>query len=235
MADKIRAAGGQLFAVTSEPQRLADDAQNGWQISFETVGDPHHEIASNCRERGWLDLIVNPKTDAITGGENSKFSHPKGYFQPGVLALDKSGRILYRWRGVPTRSNIGGATERPTADHVFEHVSRSLAADTAPDSELDLDPTLDSRGIPWPLFVSVLVANGWFIRPKTFAAKPNGPPIKRRFLLAMARIPVFVGAWIAAFSLLPAMGVGIVLLAWAAWLTPGIRYINDQFQNVKAP
>ncbi|MFT4614560.1 MAG: hypothetical protein ACI9NT_001705 [Bacteroidia bacterium] len=23
--------------------------------------DPHHEIASGCRERGWLDLVVNPK------------------------------------------------------------------------------------------------------------------------------------------------------------------------------
>jgi hypothetical protein len=193
---------------------------------------------SSCRERGWLDLIINPKTDTITGGENSIFSHPKGYFQPGVLVLDKNGRILYRWRSVPTRSNMGGATERPTAEHVFEKISRSLAApasDAAQDAELDLKPKLDSRGIPWPLFVSVLVANGWFIKPKQFPARPDGPPIKRRFISALLRIPVFVGAWIAAFSLLPTTWVGIALLAWAAWLTPGIRYINDQFQNVKDP
>lgn len=224
--------------MTSEPQRLADEAKDDWQLSFEAVGDPHHEIASSCRERGWLDLIVNPKANLITGDENSPFSHPKGYFQPGVLALDKSGRILYRWRGVPTRSNMGGATERPTADHVFEQVSRALAAaapDVARDAELDLEPKLDSRGIPWPLFVSVLVANGWFIRPKPFPHQPGGPPIKQRFILSLLRIPAFVGVWIAAFSLLPAIWVGIALLAWAAWLTPGIRYINDQFQNVKAP
>jgi hypothetical protein len=224
--------------VTSEPQRLADDAKNDWKFSFEAFGDPHHEIVSSCRERGWLDLIINPKTDTITGQENSKFSHPKGYFQPGVLAVDKSGRVLYRWRGVPTRSNMGGAVERPTADHVFEQVSRGLnasAPDAAQDAELDLEPTLDSRGIPWPLFVSVLVANGWFIRPRPFDSRPGGPPIKRRFISALLRIPVFVGVWIAAFSLLPATWVCIALLAWAAWLTPGIRYINDQFQNVKTP
>ncbi|MDX1736556.1 MAG: hypothetical protein R3228_19410, partial [Halioglobus sp.] len=80
------------------------------------MGDPHHEIATACRERGWLDIIVNPKTDLFEKDETSNFSHPKGYFQPGVLAIDDAGRVLYRWRGIPTRRNMGGATERPTAN-----------------------------------------------------------------------------------------------------------------------
>ena len=34
------------------------------------------------------NIFVNPKTDLFEQDENSGFSHPKGYFQPGVLALD---------------------------------------------------------------------------------------------------------------------------------------------------
>lgn len=238
VVDKVRAAGGEVYAVTSEPQRLADDAKEDWQLNFETVGDPHHEISTTCRERGWLELIVNPKTDGLTKPKHSKFSHPKGYFQPGVLALDKSGRVLYRWRGVPTRRNMGGATERPTANHVFEKLSQAIEApaSAAPiDAELDLKPKLDMRGIPWPIFVSALTANGWFIKPKPFAHIPNGPSVKQRFMRALLRIPMFVAVWILALSLLPALWVGIAFSAWALWLTPHIRRINGEFQNVSPP
>ena len=138
IVDKIRAAGGEVYAITSEPQRLADDAKEDWQLTFETVGDPHHEISTTCRERRWLELIVNPKTDLFETPEASNFRHPKGYFQPGVLALDKSERVLYRWRGVPTRSNMGGATERPTANYVFDKVSKALE-EPASASAVDAD------------------------------------------------------------------------------------------------
>ena len=67
---------------------------------------------------------------------------------------------------------MGGATERPTAAYVFDNVSRELAVSAAPgeavDAELDTNPKLDSRGLPWPVFMSLLVANGWFIKPKPF-------------------------------------------------------------------
>jgi hypothetical protein len=238
VVDKVRAAGGEVYAVTSEPQRLADDAKEDWRLTFETVGDPHHEISTTCRERGWLELIVNPKTDTFTELKTSNFSHPKGYFQPGVLALDKTGRVLYRWRGVPTRRNMGGATERPTANHVFEKLSQALQAPASAalaDAELDLKPELDMRGIPWPIFVAVLTANGWFIKPRPFPHIPDGPSVKRRFMRAFLRIPLFIGVWILALSVLPVLWVGIAFSAWALWLTPHIRYINDQFQNVAPP
>lgn len=235
IVDKIRAAGGEVYAVTSEPQRLADDAKEDWQLNFETVGDPHHEISAACRERGWLELIVNPRTETFEKIKTSDFSHPKGYFQPGVLALDKNERVLYRWRGVPTRKNMGGATERPTANHVFEKLSQALenSTTTAPtDAELDLNPKLDMRGIPWPIFISVLTANGWFIRPTPFPHIPNGPSIKQRFLRAFLRIPMFIAVWVLALNMLPTLWVGIAFGVWALWLTPKIRYINEQFQNV---
>lgn len=227
-----------MYAVTSEPQRLADQAKEDWKLTFETVGDPHHEISRTCRERGWLELIVNPKTDGLTKLENSNFSHPKGYFQPGVLALEQTGRVLYRWRGVPTRRNMGGATERPTAGYVFEKLLEAVEGSpsaTPTDAELDLKPELDQRGIPWPIFVSALTANGWFIKPKTFTHTPNGPSVKRRFMRALLRIPLFIGAWILALSTLPTLWVAFAFAAWALWLTPHVRSINDQFQNMPPP
>jgi len=233
IVDAVRAAGGEVYAITSEPQRLADDAKENWELNFESVGDPHHEISAACVERGWLELIINPNTALFERDETHQFSHPKGYFQPGVLAVDKSGRVLYRWRGIPTRSNMGGATERPTAKHVHEKIKEALAAsDTTADAELDRDPPLDMRGIPWPLFVSILTANGWFIQPKTFAHLPKGPSLKTRFMRAILRIPFFIAAWVAAFWLFPPIWVGVALAAYALWLTPKIRYINAQFQTV---
>ena len=234
--DEIRSAGGEIYAITSEPQRLASMAQDVWELSFETVGDPHHEISDACRSRGWLELYVNQDVALMSRDESSIYSHPKGYFQPGVLSLDSEGRVLYRWRGTPTRKNMGGATERPTANHVFDNVSRALAAAPASgeraDAELDTKPRLDSRGIPWPLFMSLLVANGWFIKPKPFSFLREGPPVKQRARRALLRVPLFIAAWVVAFALLPSLWVGIALIAWAAWLTPQIRFINRQFQNV---
>ena len=238
IVDKVRAAGGEVYAVTSEPQRLADNAQEDWELNFECVGDPHQEISATCIERGWLQLFVNTNTDLQENFEGSKFSHPKGYFQPGVLAIGDGGRVLYRWRGVPTRKNMGGATERPTANYVYEKISAALegpASSEIADAELDDAPELDMRGIPWPLFVSVLTANGWFIEPKPFPHAPGGVSIQKRFLGAILRIPVFIAAWIVALYVFPAVWVGCAFAAWALWLTPRIRYLGTQFQNVKPP
>ena len=235
MVENIRAAGGEIYAITSEPQRLADAAEKDWEFGFESVGDPHHEISNTCVERGLLELIVNTHTE-LTAPAGSKFSHPKGYFQPGVLALDSNARVLYRWRSIPTRNNIGGAVARPTANYVFDSVSKALASATpdaaAADAELDTNPELDSRGIPWPLFMSLLVANGWFTKPQTFGYQPGGPSTNQKITNAAIRIPIFVGAWAIAFATLPTLWVGVGLVGWAAWLTPKVRFFNNQFQNV---
>ena len=238
IVDKIRAAGGEVYAVTSEPQRLADKAQEDWGLNFECVGDPHQEISATCIDRGWLQLFVNTNTDLQENFEGSKFSHPKGYFQPGVLALDGNGRVLYRWRSVPTRKNMGGAAARPTAKHVYSKLSaaqQAPASSDTSDAELDDAPELDMRGIPWPLFVSVLTAHGWFIKPKPFPHVPGGASIQKRFLGALLRIPFFIALWIAALYVFPTVWVGVAFAAWAVWLTQQIHTLGTQFQNVKPP
>jgi type IV secretory pathway TrbD component len=96
----------------------------------------------------------------------------------------------------------------------------------------DDNPVYDSTGIPWPLFVSLLLANGWFLRPVPFDQQIGGARIEVRLLKAGIRIPIFAAAWVAAFSVLPLWIPTLALAGWIAKITPGVRTINRRFQNV---
>ena len=48
MTEAIREAGGEIYAITSEPQALATNAQADWETGLEHVGDPHQEIEAEC-------------------------------------------------------------------------------------------------------------------------------------------------------------------------------------------
>jgi hypothetical protein len=249
----IRGAGGAIFGITSEPQTLASEAGESWGLQFPLVGDPHHEIADLCRERGWLDLYVNRHGDqhGMIARDIDPPTHPKGYFQPGVLALAREPgvlalarepgalarghRILYRWRAVPTRHNNGGATERPTPEHVRQRIEAALAAPGAPDAALDTPPKVGMQGIPWPLFVLLLLANGNFWRPKGFALQRRGPDdVGARARRAAGKLALFSAGWITAFAVLPAGWVLLALLAYAALAAPGIVEVHRAFQSVES-
>lgn len=229
VVEKIRAAGGEVFAVTSEPQSLASEAEQEWAFGFSAVGDPHHEILATCRERGWLDLFIQDA--ALLAKARSWVAHPKGHFQPGVLALEGRGRVLYRWRCRPARANAGGAVARPTPHHVWAELEARLEGPPG-DAPLDEAPELDHRPVPWPLFVASLLAHGWFVRPKPFPLGRAGDPPSASPAGVLPRIPAFVLAWVAAFWLLPAGWVLLALVAWVALVTPRVVEIQRAFQNV---
>lgn len=225
--------GGGVYGITSEPQTLAREAREVWSLSFETIGDPHHEIADELRRRGWLHLVVND-TDADFDNAGADWrQHPKGYFQPGVIAIARNGRVLYRWRSVPNRRNTGGAVHRPIPAHVWSETQEALARPAdSPNAPLD-DPPVDRRVAPWPIFVCLLLANGNFLRPRPFPIMRDGTMPTRRIKAAAWKIVAFLAAWGAAFTWLP---IGLVLLAlagWAAWITPGLRHVHRAFQNLK--
>lgn len=230
IVEKVRAAGGEIYAISSEPQGLSERAANDWELDFEAIGDPHHEIANSCSERGWLNLFVNERLEFLraSSGQPDDWTptHPKGYFQPGVLAVSANGRVLYRWRGVPTHSNMGGATERPTAVHVWSQIEQALAnGDAAEDAPLDTDPPLDSAGVPWPFFAAMLIAQGWFLNARGFESS-------RQFAIAGIRLLAFVAAWVAAFVWLPALLVTAALALWIVYITPRVRWVGREFQHV---
>ena len=219
----------------SEPQRLADDAKSEWELNFETVGDPHQEIAEQCKDRGWLELFINEQTSFITNTDE-RLSHPKGYFQPGVLGIDSNKRILYRWRSVPTRANIGGAAERPTATYVYKKLVESLEqTDSDKDAQLDGKPELDSKGRPFPVFVALLMANGWFIRPVPFLLTNSKLSALQRIKRAARRIPVFLALWIAAFLILPTNWVTTAAIAYGVWLIPIVVMVYRGLQHKSEP
>ena len=232
VVDAIREAGGEIYAITSEPQSLASYAQQHWETGFEHIGDPHQEISGECTDRGWLSLFTQDWGDTFAL-EAGWVSHPKGYFQPGALALSRTGRVLYRWRCRPNRRNIGGAVARPTAPHVWSRVQVALQeAPDAPDVRHDDDPVLDSPGVPWPVFVTLLLANGWFLNPMPFDQRTGKDTIPQRQRNAMLRIQFFVAAWAAACLWLPLWVVALAFASWVVKVMPGIRRVNEQFQNV---
>jgi hypothetical protein len=91
------------------------------QAAQATKASTTHEVGS------WVKAITHA---AMKNGirSSARMNRRRVDFQPGVLSLASDGRVLYRWRGRPTRKNMGGATERPTAEHVFNRVSSALAA-----------------------------------------------------------------------------------------------------------
>ena len=150
--------------------------------------------------------------------------------------MDASQRVLYRWRSVPTKKNIGGAVERPTARYVYDKVVKARgSSDKTEDASLDNQPELDSEGRPWLVFISLLMANGWFIKPKPFLLTNSSTPIAQRAKNARLRIPIFVAAWLLAAMMLPGTWVGLAAVAYGLWITPHIRLINQQFQNIEEP
>ena len=167
VVDKIRAAGGEVYAVTSEPQRLADQAHEHWALNFENIGDPHQEISKICSERGWLTLYANRGSlEFLQSGVDWEIEHPKGFFQPGVLALTRERRVLYRWRSVPSSENLNGTAMRPTPTHVWENTERSLmAGGSAGDALHDDSPVVDQRPPPEFFLLQPLLQTAGLLSP----------------------------------------------------------------------
>jgi len=229
--DQIHAAGGEVFGITSEPQTLATEAEVEWGTQFPVIGDPHHEIRKVCKDRGYLEVFYNEDDGHLR--ERSWASHPKGYYQPAVLAVHKSGRVLYRWRCVPRFSNMSGAGGRPEADYTWDKIQ--LALDTTEDSAPDLTPEMGSETVSWPKFLLILTAHGWFLRPRAFPLAREGDKGLVSPAKMMKRVYGFVVFWVILLFVLPLAWVGLAALVWLAVLTPGLIEIHRQFQNEPDP
>ncbi|MEM9177807.1 MAG: hypothetical protein AAGC67_21580, partial [Myxococcota bacterium] len=219
VVERIRAAGGEVYAITSEPQRLADEAHAHWALDFENVGDPHQEISRTVAERGWLTLYANRGDLAfLQRGATWQIEHPKGYFQPGVLALTREGRVLYRWRSVPSEANMQGTLARPTASHAWGGIEAALAAgEGAGDAALDDDPVIDRPPPPRLLFLATLLANGWFLGVRSLVYSPGETYGPERSAKVLPRWGLFVAFWVAAFAFLPTLAVALAFAGWGAW------------------
>ena len=224
---EIRAAGGEVFGITSEPHSLASEAEDAWEMSIPVVGDPNHEIREDLKSRQWLEIFFNPDFGHLR--ERAWSSHPKGYYQPAVIAIDKSGRVLYRWRCVPRYSNMSGAGARPEARYTWDRMRMALRDQS--DVELDKDPVMGAKDLSWFKFLVILTAHGWFLRPRAFPLLRDGHKAGVTPADAMRRAYLFLGVWILALWFLPVLWVGAAFTVWLLALTPGLIEIHRQFQN----
>lgn len=227
MIDEIQAAGGQVFGITSEPHSLAIEAEESWELPFPIIGDPHHEIRERCKNKGWLDVFYNEDYGHLR--TRSWASHPKGYYQPGVLALHKSEQVLYRWRCVPKFSNMSGAGARPEAIYTWDQIKDGMQAKE--DAVLDRSPVMGAKDLSWFRFLLIMTAHGWFIRPKAFPLKRDGDKDRVSPAAVMPRVYGFLALWAAMLIFLPLSWVGVAALSWAIAFTPGLIEIHRQFQN----
>jgi hypothetical protein len=89
----------------------------------------------------------------------------------------------------------------------------------APDAAPDDNPPLDIPEVPWPMFVAMLLANGWIVRIVGFDKKPGEDDnLERRARTAMLRIAGFAALWIAGAVLLPVWAVALLFAAWLAMI-----------------
>ena len=227
VVDEIQAAGGQVFGITSESHSLAVEAETSWELPFSIIGDPHHEIREQCKEKGWLDVFYNKDYGHLR--TRSWASHPKGYYQPGVLALHKSQQVLYRWRCVPKFNNMSGAGARPEAIYTWDRIKDGVQQPN--DVALDQNPEMGAKDLSWLRFLLIMTAHGWFLRPKAFPLKRDGDKDRISPAAMMPRVYGFLALWAILLVFLPLSWVGFAALAWAIAYTPGLIEIHRQFQN----
>ncbi len=143
---------------------------------------------------------------------------------------------MYRWKSRPRNDTLGGAVCRPTATHVWDNVKAELAKPTdTPDVPLDDAAILDSKSPPRILFLGMLFANGWFLKPNFFiykTGKESRSDLMKRMRTAQLRLLFFMVAWIAAFALLPIWIPAVALVGWIAMVAPQINMLKKMRQNV---
>ncbi|MEM1434235.1 MAG: hypothetical protein AAGG11_09295 [Pseudomonadota bacterium] len=132
--------------------------------------------------------------------------------------------MLYRWRSVPSAANLNGTVARPTAQHAWGHIKRSLeAGNAAGDAAHDDAPEIDQAPPPRIVFIAALIANGWFLRVKSFAYSPGVKSVPARFARAFSRWLLFLAFWAGALAFLPAAPVGLAFAGWVAWIVRDAR------------
>ena len=227
MVAEVRAAGGEVYGVTSEPHSLASEAEKAWDMSIPIIGDPHHEIRKDLKARGWIDIFYNEDSGHLR--ERDWTHHPDGYFQPAVIALAETSQILYRWRCVPKYSNMSGAGGRPEARYTWDLMREALIS--RKDAELDREPVMGAGDLSWFKFLVIMMAHGWFLRPRAFPLLRGGEKAGVTPTQAMRRAYLFLGAWLLALIVLPITWIAIAALIYVLAIIPGLVEIHRQFQN----
>ena len=110
---------------------------------------------------------------------------------------------------------------------MWDHVEKSLAdGDAAGDAPHDNNPEIDRGPPPRIVFFAALIANGWFLRAKSFTYSPGVGSVPSRFKVAFSRWLLFLVFWIVALVFAPTLQVGLVFAIWLVWIVRDLRRIT---------
>jgi len=114
LLEEIHAKKGVLYGVTAEPQTTQDQTQQDWGLNFQQIGDPKNTLAK---------VLGVHLTDMPSRG--FKF----GMTQPAVIAVDRKGKLLFKWISVPSATNMGGASSRADLYEAWQMIQKGLAGE----------------------------------------------------------------------------------------------------------
>ncbi|MEM7159867.1 MAG: YHS domain-containing (seleno)protein [Myxococcota bacterium] len=121
---RVRARGGELFAVTAQSPEGARAAARDWALPFGVVSDPSLTLARR------FDVAITPREQTPLAADATAYPH--GMSQPAVIAIDRDGKTLYRWAIDPAEANLGGASDRPVPADVWAQIEAALEGRDAP-------------------------------------------------------------------------------------------------------
>ncbi|KEF61590.1 uncharacterized protein A1O9_03158 [Exophiala aquamarina CBS 119918] len=124
LSPSIASLGGKTLIVTSEPASFLPETLTLTRYSGDAIVDTQNTLVEFVKERYGLEIAVTERK----GYEN-------GMAQPGILVLRGGkagdmtgvvGAVLEKWAIVPSAMNLGGASDRPDLEQVWENVRAKI-------------------------------------------------------------------------------------------------------------
>ena len=144
--EEILDRGGQVVAYSAQPQRQVNKLRENLGLEFiHCLSDPEHKLRNVLKEDELIDIFVT----------NRDKRYPNGRLEPSLLVLNDKQEVMFQWRIVPSISNIGGASDRPSVSRVFEVVKRKL------DGEIPLSQATNVEDVVKELEIKVGVTRAF--------------------------------------------------------------------------
>jgi len=187
--------------MSSQGQKEANKIVESWGINFPVIGDPSLTFVKTINEKGWIkSYILESVPDNLT--KLIGYSYENGLVQPGVIALqgsvslslsskgkEKKPKVLLSWGLVPTEENKQGAVNRLSAGKSWKGIKESLSGNYEYSHPDIVQKNKGEPQVPTFLFLSLVMANGNFLKPKAFTFDSNGKgDIMKLAKLAFAKL-----------------------------------------------
>eukprot|EP01062_Namystynia_karyoxenos_P067595 TRINITY_DN61592_c0_g1_i1.p3 TRINITY_DN61592_c0_g1~~TRINITY_DN61592_c0_g1_i1.p3 ORF type:complete len:168 (+),score=45.82 TRINITY_DN61592_c0_g1_i1:257-760(+) len=146
----MRAAGVDLYGLTSEPQEVVDATAKEWELDFPLIGRLTNELPRHLASTGVVPVVVTMPDEVHHPKLGDRKRYPHGAVQPALFFVRHSDRaVVFRWAIQPATMNMGGAKDRPQVPAVWQAVRSAL---DAPAEKLPID----AASLPTSGFCSML-------------------------------------------------------------------------------